>query len=96
MARKKAPQTIEEPDVSREPITDSWRGETIYRCPFCPRDSSDEGQIREHIAVDHAEPAAHPLEDLSHGETDPDEDDGSGAEPDRGDGGDVHRGEHDG
>lgn len=86
MAKRKAPP---EP-IPREPVETRWRGETIYRCPFCARDSDRAGVIAEHIDRDH------PVTEVSHGATDADENDSAGTEPDRGRGGDDDRGQHDG
>lgn len=88
MARKQ--KTPEPP--AREPIATSWRGESVYRCPFCARDSDRAEAIQEHIDRDH--PAVE--QEVTDGATDTDQDDGAGAEPDGGRGRDDDGGQHDG
>lgn len=99
MARKKAPQTTEEPDVSREPIIGLWAGHERYACPMagCPFDTLNRAHFDDHMRAAHPEPVIDlETEGPADGATDIDQDDGAGTKPHGGDRGDDDGGEHDG
>lgn len=54
MSKKK--DDAQEPEVDpRAPIEATWRGVTVWQCPFCPRDGQDKAEIEAHIAHFHPE-----------------------------------------
>jgi hypothetical protein len=58
MATTKA---TKEPEVARDAIEGTWRGVTVWQCPFCERNRDDRAAIEEHIARDHPVYVPHPL-----------------------------------